>query len=145
MKSLETPRRLQHDLSIQQVGRETLVYDERGHKAYCLNEISSVLWRLADGEHTVAQMSAAASLELGVSVSEASVLFAMEELRRDGLVEPLTSAETGEPVSRRAMLQQLAVSGAMLLPVVAAIVAPTAAQAYSGCIDCTRPQDQERP
>jgi len=44
--------------------------------------------------------------------------------------------EVTPAVSRRAVLQQLGVAGAMLLPVVSAIFAPTAAQAYSGCFDC---------
>ena len=40
-------------------------------------------------------------------------------------------------MSRRVLLQRLGVGGALLVPAVAAIVAPTAAQAYSGCVDCT--------
>ena len=136
MRDQNAPRSIQQHISIQHVGAETLVYDEQRHKAFCLNEISSVLWMLADGEHTVAQMSGAASLRLGTAVSEELVLFTVEELRREGLIEPSSISETMETVSRREMLQRLAVGGAMLLPVVAAIVAPTAAQAYSGCFDC---------
>ena len=136
MKNHNAPRSIQEHISIQQVGTETLVYDEQRHKAFCLNEVSSIIWRLADGEHTVAQISAAASLQLKAAVNEEIVLFALEELRRDGLIEPLSTSEIGLTVSRRAMLRRLAVGGAMLLPVVAAIVAPTAAQAYSGCFDC---------
>jgi hypothetical protein len=65
------------------------------------------------------------------------VLFALEELRRDGLVQPSPAAEAGQAISRRAMLQRLGVGGAMLLPVVSAIIAPTPAQASSGCFDCS--------
>jgi hypothetical protein len=83
----------------------------------------------------VAQIRAAAALELKAEVSEEFVLFALEELRRDGLVEPLPAASV-PTISRRAMLQRLGVGGALLVPAVAAIVAPTAAQAYSGCVDC---------
>src|ERR1700678_3939382 len=132
MNSQDTPRNIQYDLSIQQGGTETLVYDERRHKAFCLNEISSVLWRLADGERTAAQMSAAASLQLKAPVTEELVLVAIEELRRDGLIEPSPTPEAAPTISRRDLLQRLGVGGAMLLPVIAAIVAPTAAQAYSG-------------
>jgi hypothetical protein len=136
MLNPETPRRLQRHVSVQQVEAETLVYDERRHQAFCLNESSSTVWRLADGKHTVAQIRAAASVELKAEVSEEFVLFALEELRRDGLVEPSTI--TARPaMSRRVLLQRLGVGGALLVPAVAAIVAPTAAQAYSGCVDCT--------
>jgi hypothetical protein len=140
MNNQDAPRSRQHDLSIQQVGTETLVYDERRHKAFCLNEISSVLWRLADGEHTVTQMSAVASLQLNASVSEELVMFAIEELCNDGLIEPSSNHEAAPTISRRDLLQRLGVGGAMLLPVIAAIVAPTAAQAYSGCFDCDSTQ-----
>src|ERR1700678_159029 len=86
MKNHNAPRSIQEHISIQQVGTETLVYDEQRHKAFCLNEVSSIIWRLADGEHTVAQISAAASLQLKAAVNEEIVLFALEELRRDGLI-----------------------------------------------------------
>ncbi len=140
MNNQDAPRSIQHDISIQQVGTETLVYDERRHKAFCLNEISSVLWRLADGEHTIAQISAVASLQLKAPVSEELVLFTMDELRRDGLIEPSSNDEAAPAISRRDLLQRLGVGSAMLIPVIAAIVAPTAAQAYSGCFDCDASQ-----
>jgi len=136
VKDQEAPRRTRHPLSIQEIGKETLVYDEHRHKAFCLNEGSSVIWRLADGERTVAEMGVAASLALGNPVSDEFILFALDELRRDGLIE---AGSTGfEPaISRRTMLQNLGVGGAMLLPAIASIVAPTAAQAQSGCVDCS--------
>jgi coenzyme PQQ synthesis protein D (PqqD) len=137
MGSHETPRRTHEQISIQQVGAETLLYDERRHMAFCLNRTSSLIWRLADGGHTIAQISAAVSLELKTAESEELVLFALDELRRDGLIEPCGRPDAAEPISRRALLQRLGVGGAMLLPVVSAIVAPTAAQAYSGCFDCS--------
>ena len=69
MKSQQAPRRIEEELSVQQVGTETLVYDERRHKAFCLNQSSSVIWRLCDGRHSIAQIAAAASCELSTSLS----------------------------------------------------------------------------
>ena len=137
MTNDEVPRSVQRYISIQQVGTETLVYDELRHKAFCLNESSSVIWRLADGERTVAQMRAEAALQLGTEVSEEFVLFALDQLRRDGLVEPSSIAEAGPAISRRSMLRTLGVGGALLLPMIAAVMAPPAAQAYNGCVDCS--------
>jgi hypothetical protein len=136
MNNRETPRSVRNRVSIQRIGAETLVYDERRHKAFCLNETSSVIWRLANGERTVAQITAAAALELNAPVTEGIVLFALDELHRDGLIEPSNSSVAYSTISRREALQRLGVAGALLLPAVAAIVAPTAAQAYSGCVDC---------
>jgi hypothetical protein len=136
MTNDKAPRSLQQHISVQQVGLETLVYDEIRHKAFCLNESSSVIWRLADGERTVAQIRVAASLQLGCEVSDEFVLFALEELRRDGLVEPPSIVGAEAAISRRVMLQRLGIGGALLLPIIAAVVAPPAALAYSGCVDC---------
>jgi hypothetical protein len=137
MRSDETPRSIQRNISIQHVGVETLVYDEVHHKAFCLNRSSSVIWRLADGVRTVDQIRDAASIDLGVEVGEELVRYALEELRRDGLIEALSTVQTGPEISRRAILRSLGVGGALLLPIVAAVIAPPAAQAYNGCVDCS--------
>jgi hypothetical protein len=137
MTRRDAPSRILEHLSIQQIGTETLVYDERRHRAFCLNKSSAVIWRLADGERSIAEISRAASLELDAPVSEELVLFALDELQRDSLVQPAPIAEARTAISRRAMLRKLGAGGALLLPAVAAIVAPTAAQAYGGCVDCS--------
>jgi hypothetical protein len=141
MASREAPRRIQQGISVQQVGTETLVYDEGRHDGLLSErEFSSVIWKLANGERTVAQIGSEASIQLKTPVSEDLVLYAIGELRGDGLIEPSPTGHIGPAISRRAVLRRLGVGGAMLLPVVAAIVAPTAAQAYSGCFDCTSSQ-----
>jgi hypothetical protein len=137
MDRREAPRRIKEQISVQTVAAETLVYDERRHMAFCLNRSCSTIWRLATGVHTIGAISQAASIELGAPISEEFVSFAVVEMRRDGLIEPSCAAVAAEPVSRRVLLQRLGAGGAMLLPAVAAILAPTAAQAYSGCFDCS--------
>jgi Coenzyme PQQ synthesis protein D (PqqD) len=129
MTYLEMPRRICRDLSVEQIGAETLVYDERRHKAFCLNITSSAIWRRCDGTQTVEQIAAAVTLELAAPITADLVLFALGELRRDGLLEAdATVPATG--LSRRDMVQKIGIRAALLLPVIAAIVAPKAAQAY---------------
>jgi hypothetical protein len=140
MTSQRMPQRISREISVQRIGRETLVYDGVRHRAFCMNESSGVVWRLADGTRTVAQIGAAARMELGVEVSEELVVFILEELRGDGLIEASGEDAVRVGISRRAMLERLGVGAAMLLPVIAAIVAPTAAQAYNGCVDCDASQ-----
>lgn len=140
MTHRDAPCRIREQISIQRIGTETLVYDERRHLAFCLNESSSAIWYLANGNRSITQITAAASLELKTSVSEELVSFAIAELQRDGLVQATPIEQAGKTISRRAMLQRLGVGGAMLLPVVSAIIAPTAAQAYGGCVDCSSSQ-----
>ena len=105
MSSTETPRRMRQDISIQQIGAETLVYDARRHTAYCLNESSSAIWNLADGEHTIAELAAAASLQLGLEVSEDLVQFAVWRVGRRG--------DAGDCLRKRAFLVHEALSAAI--------------------------------
>jgi len=140
MKSRERPRIIRQDIAVQQIGTELLLYDERRHLAFCLNESSAAIWKAADGERTVDAICNAISLQLKAPLSEEFVLFALEQLREDGLLEPESLAEAEPAISRRALLKTLGVSGALLLPMVAAIVAPPAAAAYNGCVDCSSSQ-----
>ena len=129
-------RRIRHNISVQHIGPEILVYDERRHKAFCLNATSAAIWSMCDGEHTVAQIAASATVKLANAISDDMVLFGLCELRTDGLLEPSISSPTAPQFSRRLMLQRLGTGTAMMLPAIAAIMAPTAAQAYNGCVDC---------
>jgi hypothetical protein len=143
MKSRAAPRRIEHEISTQPIGTEMLVYDGLRHRAFCLNRSSSVIWRLADGARTVEEIQAAAAMELKTAVSEDLVRFALEELRREGLLQAGEPVEARAGVSRRAVLQSLGAGGMLLLPAIASILAPTAAQAYSGCFDCSSPSAEQ--
>jgi hypothetical protein len=134
MTSHLRPRSISGNLSIQVVGNETLIYDERRHLAFCLNRVSAAIWRMCDGSHTVAMIATAATVELQSPVSEELVHFALAELRRDHLLDADTVEMPAPAVSRRAMMGKLGLTAAMMLPVVAMVVAPKAAQAYSGSV-----------
>jgi hypothetical protein len=116
---------------VQHIGNETLLYDELRHKAFCLNQISSLVWTLADGTRTPAQIADAASSELQHSVSEEIVRFALRELQRDGLLQPETVPVAISALSRREMVKKLGVGAALLMPVITAVFAPTPAFAAS--------------
>jgi hypothetical protein len=119
-------------VDVQYVGDETLVYDGTRCKAFCLNKISSLVWTLADGRRTPAQIADAATSELKQPVSEEIVHFALSELKRDGLLLDASAMVDLHAVSRRQMVIKLGKSAAMLLPLVTAIFAPKAAKAYGG-------------
>ena len=134
------PVRLKGNVSAQRVGDEILLYDELRHQAFCLNRTSSAIWRMCDGTRTAAGMAAAATLELEAPVSEDLVRFALQQLRQDGLLEPAVPAPDVVPaqaLSRRTLMRTLGASAVVLLPTVAAVMAPKAAQAYNGCFDCS--------
>jgi hypothetical protein len=134
MTPILRPRRVQGDrITVQEVDTETLVYDERTHKAWCLNRSSACVWRLCDGQNTVAEIAAVASAELESAVTEDLVLLTLEELRKKGLVESGAAEILPQGISRRQMMGRIGLAAAALLPVVAALTAPPA-MAQSGSV-----------
>ena len=124
-------------LITQHIGPETLLYSETTHQAFCLNPMAAQVWRELDGVRTPREIAAAATNSTSMPISEDLVLFTIGELRRDGLLEEEQSpASVLVTPSRRDLMRQLGASAMIMLPVVAAVTAPKAAQAYTGCLDC---------
>jgi hypothetical protein len=135
-------RKVSQNISVQEIGAELLIYDELRHQAFCLNPTSAAIWSLCDGARAVAQIAAAATARLGTEIPEEMVRLGLRDLRLEGLLEAGLLETPAQPaaipaVSRRAILRRMGAGAALLLPAIAAIVAPTAAEAYSGCADCT--------
>ena len=134
MNSLYQPRTVNQGISIQHVGDETLIYDERRHLAFCLNRISWAVWQRCDGSRSAAQIAAALQTELALPVTEEIVQLALAQFEKDGLLESgADSPAHGNPailgeISRRNLMMKLGYGAAMLLPVLAA-VAPQPAHA----------------
>jgi hypothetical protein len=134
------PRSLTQGFSLQQVGQETLVYDEQRHRAYCLDAVASAVWQLSNGERTISAIAEEAGLQVGRAVDTDAVLVALAQLDKNGLLahrqmqgDAPDLVAAGE-LSRRAMIGRLGVGAALIVPVVAAIAAPRAAQALSGIV-----------
>lgn len=138
------PLRRTVQLCVQQVGVESLVYDEREHQAYCLNQIAALVWRLCDGATTPQGIADAAGRELGTPLGEQSVLLALDELERHGLLSSKPEHALPPVLTRRVLASRLGAGALLMVPVVALIAAPTAAQAYNGCVDCVSPKSAAR-
>lgn len=133
----EHPRKLETNITVQHVDAETLVYDERRHQAFCLNATSAAVWNLADGSRSVEQLAQDASVKLAAPVTEELVRFALAELDRDGLLLVSAAVPAGAPLpTRRQMMGSLGAASLVLVPAVAMLVTPKAAQAYNGCVNC---------
>lgn len=134
MASTLRPHKLQGDrITIREIEAETLIYDARTHRAWCLNPSSACVWQLCDGQNTVLEIAAAAERELGSAVNEDLVLFTLEELQRKGLLECGMLEEHPLDATRREMIGKIGLAAAAFLPVVAAITAPPAL-AQSGSV-----------
>ncbi len=127
MTSSLLPRSISsHRIIVREIETETLLYDESTHRAWCLNRSSASVWRLCDGNHTVQQIAATASRELGSALSEDLVLLTLAELREKELLQEPTAPLLPDGITRRAMIGRAGLAAAALLPVIAAITAPPA-------------------
>jgi len=114
------------DLSVKPLGDELLIYDLKTDKAHSLNSAAALVYRLADGTLDVAGLASHVAIQLDVSPAEGRALteLALEQLSHRGLlVEGVERAQGEARMSRRKLLQSLAVA-AVALPVVVSLSAP---------------------
>ena len=129
-----TPKARQDQLVVEQVGDETIIYDEQRNHIHRLNQTAALVWRLADGRRAVGDLAIMLQDELASPVTEEVVWLALDRLEKAHLLqEKLTRPEAALQITRRQALKRAALVGGMtlLLPVVQSIVAPTPAMAAS--------------
>lgn len=125
--------RSRQDLIVKELEGELLVYDEKAKKAFSLNSSSAAVWKMCDGTTTVSEMAGRASATLGIPADETFVSFALDRLRTDGLLEPGFEAAQGPAVTRAELMRRIGrvgVTAAVAIPLVTAVMAPSAAKAY---------------
>lgn len=141
----DKPLSRQTDILVQDLEDELLIYDLRTNHAYCLNETSALVFQLSDGTKTVSEIGESMSKKLGTLVSEDFVLLALRDLEKEKLLgnsEELTVYLTG--LSRREIVKKVGLASMITLPIIASVVAPTAAAAQSASLNplfarCTTP------
>lgn len=109
---------------------ETLVYDLESYRAACLNRAAAAVWERCDGEMAVEAIAREVTADLGRPFGPEAVWYALDQLERRRLVEPL-EAQSRPSRTRREWLRELGAAGlsGALLPTVLAVMAPTAAEA----------------
>lgn len=128
------PQARTNDLVIQELADETLVYDLKRHRAYCLNRTAALVWRECDGRVTVADMARHLEDELKAPVDESVVWLALNRLDSAQLLqERIARPADRTGYSRREVMRKLGLVGtlAVVLPIVQSIAAPTAASAVT--------------
>jgi plasmid maintenance system antidote protein VapI len=123
------PQARRDGLVVRELPDEVLVYDLESHKAHCLNSTAAAVWRLCDGETTVADMAFRLAREVGEPVDEDVVWLALEDLSRLELLErKVVRAESG--LSRAQLVRRVGVVTATLaIPAVLSLGVPTASAA----------------
>jgi len=128
--SVQYPVARQRALLVDQVGYETIIFDEDSKEAHSLNRMASIVWRHCDGKHAVPELATLLSKELGIEANDSLVRYALDMLANANLLQN----EEESRVSRRAAMKRVAAAGmaAAALPTILTIVAPTTAMAESG-------------
>lgn len=122
----ERPRARSAELVIEHLEEETLVYDQRSHRAHCLSASAAQVWELCDGRSTADDVARRTGL------SRETLAVALEELRSCDLLEGAAQASrdgsTRREVAARAIRAGVAAAS---VPLIVSVAAPTAAQAVT--------------
>lgn len=119
---------------------EVLVYDTTQHHIHHLNQMSAEVWRLCDGRRSVSDLVREVQLKVDGTVTQEGVRLALTKLEGANLLDaPLDAGMRGSGHTRRALLKRAAVAGAVAVPTIVSITAPTAAQTASQCTGGSRP------
>jgi len=129
------PKSQKKGLVVKELADETLVYDLKRHRAYCLNRAASLVWNACDGHTSVSQIAATLQGDMDLAASESVVWLALKRLSSARLLEPDAPVATlARQYTRRQVL--ITVGAVALIPIVLSIVAPTAAQAATCATSC---------
>src|SRR5262249_12525624 len=114
------------EMVVQELPDEVLVYDLRHHKAHCLNRTAAFVWNRCDGHSTPDEIAEMMEMEWNSPVSVDAVWFALNKLSKaDLLQERIMLPEAKAGMSRRTAIRRLGI-GALMIPAVISIFAPTA-------------------
>lgn len=123
------------NIVVQTLENEMLIYDLNVNKAYCLNETSQLIWQLCDGVNSVSSISQSLSKQLKGRIPEELVWLALEQFKKNDLLDKNEEIEIDfGGLNRREVVRKIGFASMVALPLISSIVAPTAAQAASGCL-----------
>ena len=126
------PESRKANIVVQDLESEVLIYDLSVNRAFCLNQTSALVYRSSDGTRSVGEISRAMSTELDRPVSEDIVYLALNELRKNHLLENAYEVpDHFAGLNRREVVKRAGLASMVMLPVIASVVAPSAVMAQS--------------
>lgn len=124
------PTAREEGLVLTTVDDELLIYDLDRHHLHRLNAITQAFWKSCDGSRTLDAIADETGRILGQQLTEGVVLLALRQLAEASLLDG-RSLDLLPRESRREMVRKVAIAGAVALPSLMSISAPTAAQTRS--------------
>lgn len=132
---MNLPKARTREIVVQEIENETLIYDLKTNQVLCLNQTSAMVWKFCSGKNSIAEIADKLSFELKTIVSEEVVEFAIEQLKKEKLIENESEIITNISfLSRRGAIRRIGLSSAVLLPLISSVIAPSSSQAQSACL-----------
>ncbi len=129
------PKAATGDLVVQYTGDELLVYDLEANRAVCLNNTSRLVWHYCDGKTETSAIREKLEKKLGATISNDFVLFALTQLKEEGLISNGDLIPDGfAGLTRREVVKKIGFASMVALPIVSSIVAPQPTFAQS-CVN----------
>ncbi|MFN2578344.1 MAG: PqqD family protein [Pyrinomonadaceae bacterium] len=133
-------------LVIEELSDEVLIYDLERDRAHCLNQTAAFVWQRCNGRKSARDITRELSSTVGERLDDKIVWLALHQLKRNHLLidAPIPPAKV-VGMDRREMVRALGLTAAVAIPVVASIVAPTPAEAATGCASAGQPCGGSNP
>lgn len=136
------PRAKSDNLVVQDLADEILIYNLENNKAFALNETARLVWQSCDGKNDVGQIAASMTKKLDQNVPDDLVLLALNDLRKQNLVEPGADLPAFSASTRREVIKRAGLASMVALPVIGSMLAPKAVMAISvNCNACSMKAD----
>lgn len=118
------PKARSENIVQQEINGEILLYDLQNNTAYNLNETSAAVYHACDGETTFDELKSKHNFTDDV------IFFALDQLNAKNLLEDY-SDDNFPGMSRRDVIRTVGLGSMVALPLIAGIIAPSAANAAS--------------
>lgn len=129
---MSKPKTRNKNIVVQEMENEILIYNLQTNKAFCLNETSTMIWQFCDGNHSVEQISQNLSRKLNQPITEDLIWLALDSFKKDKLLEENEPFEINfNGLTRRQVIRKIGLVSMIALPIVASVIAPSAAMAAS--------------
>lgn len=132
------------DIVTQEIKDELMIYDLQMNRAFCLNQISRMVWQLCDGKNAVSNISSLMSKKLKTQISEDMVWLTLDQFKKENLLENTDELRIDfGGLSRREMIRKVGATSLAVLPLIVAVTAPPAINAASTgvCLSDSDPCD----
>lgn len=130
---MNKPKAKNENIVVQELEKEILIYNLETNKAFCLNDTSSMIYRLCNGKRTISEISQSLNKKTKQTTNEDLIWLALDQFKRNGLLENNNKFEIDfGGLNRRQMIKKAGLASMIALPLISSIVAPNSVAAQSG-------------